>query len=421
MFSGPRGTGKTTLARIFAMAMLCDNHVGGNPCGVCESCQLFLKDQHFGYQELDAASVGGKDDMVKLRDNAAFASVSKKKILYIDESHDVSRQGQDALLKQVEQCPDHLVYLFSTTEPDKMSPTLADRCMQFQITTIEPSLIINRLKKICEQENIPYEDAALAVIADKSGGHARNAINILEQVMYLGQVSVENMNTAIKNLEEDIFAIVANLGKDLSQSLAAYQKVSSYLSPFDLYSQMLTLVNDACKLLYGFTGFLPYRFQLLSQLNEIHGASLLEFLNYLVTRDKFVDRIGLMSDIIVLHYKFSAHSFNPPPTQQSIVQPPSQITSQSPTIQKPVQPSVEQPSVLSVSQLQKMGHRERYQALRDLHASGVKKVKDEETETVATKWPLPKDGRPGESSLDERVLSPQEFSKKLVGGRGGEF
>ena len=421
MFSGPAGTGKTTLGRIFAMAMLCDSPVDGNPCCVCESCKLFLSEQHFGYQELDAASVGGKEDMVKLRDDAAFSAVSKKKIILLDECHDISSQGQDALLKQTEQCPEHLVYIFCTTEPEKMKNTLRERCMKFQTTAIDSALVVSRLKKICEQENISYDDTALALIADKSGGHARDAVNTLEQVMYLGQVNMENMNTAIKNSEEDIFTIVANLGKDLGLALAAYQKVSSCLSPFDLYSQIINLVNDSCKFLYGYTGFIPQRLQLIAQLSEIHGQSLLEFLNYLVTRDKFVDRIGLQSDIIVLHYKFSAHSFNPQPVQQSISQPPSQIISQSPTPQKSVQPSVEQPQVLSFSQLQKMSHRDRYQALRDQHALVSKKVTTEEKETIATTWPLSKIERPGESSLDEGVLSPLEFSKKLVGGRSGEL
>ena len=415
-FSGPSGTGKTTLARIFAMAMLCDHTQDGEPCGVCESCQLFLKDQHYGYTEMDAASVGGKEDMIKLRESAAYSSVSKKKILLIDECHDISPAGQDATLKQLEQCPPHLVYMFCTTDPDKVKQTVKQRCQCFQTSRVDNTLVTGYLKGICEKEGVSYDMPSLQLIAERADGQVRNAVKILEAVLYLGSVTDKNLNVVVRDCDEDIFNIVANLGGDLQQSIQAYRKISSYLSPANLYSKMIELVNDTCKYLYGYDAFLPRRLQMVMKLKEIHGHNLLEFLNYLVMRDKYVDRVSLQSDIIVMHYKFNANNFvvQQRPVQNLKVLPQNNV----PQAQTINESAAQTPALITHSDLMKMNEKDRSQTLRDQRRTQKNTQETEGSEKILADWPLPKEERPGEHSMEDDVLSPQEFSQNLVGGRG---
>jgi len=412
LFSGPRGVGKTTAARIFSNAILCSSPVDGNPCRECESCKLFAKEQHFSYRELDAASFSGKSDMVKLRDDAAYTSISDKKIILLDESHDISTAGQDALLKQIEQCPDHLVYMFCTTNPDKMAPTLRDRCMEFQVYRLNPEPIINRLKYICEQENFKYQDDALDLITEKSEGHVRNAINLLEEVAYLEEITVDNLNFICKDCEEEIFTILINLGTDLPKVIETYRSVSSYLSAAQFYRTVLSLVNDAAKYLCGYEKYPEKRKELVSKLKDVHGYSLLEFLKYLVHRDKYVDKIGIQSDLIILHSKFFANNFVPQQQQQQtpLIDVPKIETSKN----IPAEPA----QSLKYADLKKLPISERSRLLREQRRN-QKEEQEEDPKNVAKTWPLPNEKRPGENSLDEEILSSQEFSQNLVGGRQG--
>jgi len=404
LFSGLQGIGKTTLGRIFSNAILCDSPIDNNPCHKCESCKLFAKEQHFGYRELDAASFSGKEDMKQLRDEGAFLSVSDKKIILLDESHDISTAGQDALLKQIEQCPEHLIYMFCTTNPDKMAPTLRERCMELQLFSVEPSIIFDRLKYICEQENLNYQDDALVLISEKSKGHVRSALNMLEKISYLDEISVKNLNLIYKDFEEDIFEIVANLGIDLSKVLDTYHSISSYLSATQFYNLMLSLVNDAVKYLYGYDKFSEKYREFLRKLKEIHGSSLPEFLDYLIKRDKYIEKIGIQSDLVILHSKFEINSFAKQIPLNDI-----KIQNQS----KKRAPNVKN---LSFTELSKLDVNERSRILREQRMKHKAEQK-EEKENVPLNWPLPKEKRLGENTGSRENLSAEEFSQNLVGGR----
>lgn len=412
LFKGPSGVGKTTVGRIFSNTILCENPVNFNPCLKCESCQLFIKEQHFSYRELDSASFGGKEDMVKLRDDASSLGVTKKKIILLDESHDISNAGQDALLKQTEQCPEHLIYIFCTTDPEKMNETLRNRCTTFHFTKINPLSIIPRLRYICDAEKIDYEEDALEIIADRSRGHVRNAINLLEMIAYLGEISIENLEKISKDFEEDIFTIVSNLGIDIGKVIDTYRKISTYLSAFEFYGLLLSLVNDAVKLLYGYDDFFEKRKKYLLKLKKIHGYSLSEFLNYLVTRDKFVEKVGIESDLLILHYKYSGDSFIPRIQKEPLKQPQKDESAKR-VEDEPIT------SRFTVEELSRMDSVKRSSILREQRKNHKLEVKEDSLK-VPSEWPLSKEERPGRYSSREIELTPQEFSLKLVGGRGGE-
>ena len=413
LFSGPSGVGKTTAGRILAKAILCEQTNDGNPCNTCQSCKRFDEDQHFGYRELDAASFGGKEDMVRLRDEAYFQAVGGKKILLIDECHDISRQGQDALLKQVEESPEHLVYIFCTTEPDSMKKALRDRCMEFQVSKVDTETIAVRLEYICLKEGFECDKGALRLIADLSKGHVRNAIQTLEEVSYLGPISVDNFKAISKNYDEDVYAILSNLGTALDKALEACRRASSLISVSDLYNSIIAMLGDTAKVIYGYGDFLPERLRYLQSLKDLHGFRVLELMNYLLSRDKIVDRIGLQSDIILLHYKYASNGFQPSVSVKSSTESSPVVTPNIPQTQ-----SVEPVESISHAQLSKMSLKDRSKTLRD-QRKNHKDDEKTEPERVPSQWPLPKEQRLGESSFDDEELSPEEFSRLLVGGRGG--
>lgn len=417
MFSGPSGVGKTTLGRIFSKAVLCEATIGGNPCGTCSSCKSFSEEKHFGYRELDAASFGGKEDMVRLRDDAAFLSLSNKKIILLDECHDISKQGQDALLKQVEQCPPHLIYIFCTTEPEKVKPTLRKRCSHFQVSCVDSDKIFERLKQVCSVESIQFDEEALKVIAYRARGHVRDSLKYLEEASYLGPINTESVQKVIPDYSQHVFYILSNLGGNLSEALTACKKLGGLISVKDLYDEILSLVTDAVKLLYGFDDFIPSRRDQLIRLRDIHGSNLIEFMNYLLTRDKFVDKVGLQSDIILLHYKFCSNGFKPvAPVTTQVPSIPVSVPEISPI---PVSVQSDSSSNITHAQLSKMSIVDRSKALRSTRNQIQNGIEKEEPQKVPLKWSLPKEERQGTSSLEEEELTSLEFSRLLVGGRGG--
>lgn len=420
LFSGPSGVGKTTIGRIFAKAVLCSSPVEGNPCCSCESCRLFEEEKNFNYAELDAASVGGKEDMVKLKDDAAFVSIGNKKIILLDEAHDISKQGQDALLKQVEQCPEHLIYIFCTTEPEKLKPTLRNRCTQFLFSRVSSDLILKRLKQVCELEKLTYEEGALKVIADRSNGHVRDSLKLLEEASYFGSVTVDIVTKISVDYAEQIFEILVNLGINLHRSLEVCSSITTYISVWDLYEQMILMVSDAVKVLYGYEDFLPKRKEYLTRLRDVHGFNLIEFMSYLMTREKFIDKIGLQSDIMLLHYKFCNGSFKPQIPEQKVPVAAAPMTVAMPTPEQAPSSNPPSTTTLTHAQLMAMPHAERQEVLRKqrsgiTHNSGLKK----EEQKIAKEWSLPKEERQGSDSSDVigPELTPLEFSRLMVGGR----
>ena len=181
LFCGPRGTGKTTCAKILARAVNCENPVNGSPCGVCKSCKSILDGTATDIVEMDAASNNGVDDIRDIRDAVVYTPAELKyRVFIIDEVHMLSISAFNALLKTLEEPPAHVIFVLATTELQKIPATIMSRCQRFDFHRVTPMDIIKRLKTVCEGEKIDAETAALDLIARMAQGSFRDALNMLE-------------------------------------------------------------------------------------------------------------------------------------------------------------------------------------------------------------------------------------------------
>jgi DNA polymerase III subunit gamma/tau len=186
LFSGPRGCGKTTSARILARALNCEKGPRAVPCGECRSCRDLARNGPGSIDviEIDAASHGGVDDARDLRERAFFAPVSSRfKIYIVDEAHMVTTAGFNALLKLVEEPPPHVKFVFATTEPDKVIPTIRSRTHHYPFRLVPPRLLTEYLGKLCDAEGIAVEPAVLPLVVRAGGGSVRDSLSVLDQLL----------------------------------------------------------------------------------------------------------------------------------------------------------------------------------------------------------------------------------------------
>ena len=192
LFSGTRGTGKTSTAKIFARAVNCLNPINEEPCNECEICIDTLNDNIMDIVEIDSASNNSVDDIRELRESVKYTpSKAKYKVYIIDEVHMLSQGAFNALLKTLEEPPSYVIFILATTEPHKIPATILSRCQRFDFKRVSSKDIADRMSYICEKENIQAEDKALSLIARNSQGALRDALSILDQCMSFGNDKIE--------------------------------------------------------------------------------------------------------------------------------------------------------------------------------------------------------------------------------------
>lgn len=232
IFAGPRGVGKTTTARILAKRLNCTNPNGGEPCNKCSSCQNFLKSQSLDIIEIDGASNRRIDEIRTLRESVKYAPTSGQyKIYIIDEVHMLTTESFNALLKTLEEPPEHTIFIFATTDIHKVPLTIISRCQRFDFKRIELLDIKNLLAKISEEENIKIDDESLTLIAKKADGALRDAESIFDQVVsFCGNVVDANILKQMLNIiDEDVYFQISDavLNKEFNKAFEISELINS--------------------------------------------------------------------------------------------------------------------------------------------------------------------------------------------------
>ncbi len=225
IFSGPRGTGKTTTARILAKRVNCENPVNGNPCNECSSCKEISDGRSLDIIEIDGASNRGIDDIRSLREQVKYPPTKGKyKIFIIDEFHQITKDAFNALLKTLEEPPSYVLFIFATTELQKVIPTILSRCQKFEFKRIAITEIMDRLKIICDEEKIEIDKDSLLLIAKKGDGSMRDAQSILEQAVAFStdKINYEMIINILGIIKEEVFfeLIKSIIMKDINKLLS---------------------------------------------------------------------------------------------------------------------------------------------------------------------------------------------------------
>ena len=195
LFTGTRGVGKTTVARILAKCLNCEKGITSDPCGSCSACAEIKENRFMDLIEVDAASRTGVDDTRELLENAQYLpSRGRFKVYLIDEVHMLSTASFNALLKTLEEPPEHIKFLLATTDPKKVPVTVLSRCLQFQLRNLSSDSITNYLQKVLDDEGVGYEIPAIEVIAKNAQGSARDALSLTDQAIAFGDGNISHEN-----------------------------------------------------------------------------------------------------------------------------------------------------------------------------------------------------------------------------------
>lgn len=233
LFSGLRGSGKTSSARIFARALVCEKGVSATPCGECESCKAALLGKHIDIIEMDAASNRGLEDIQALIEQTKYApALARYKIFIIDEVHMLTPQAANALLKTLEEPPSYVKFILATTDPLKLPATVLSRTQHFRFKQISQSEIIKHLQFILEQEKIPYEEEALKFIARSGSGSLRDTLTLLDQAIVYSQneINTEKITAMLGFLDpakiKEFYAVI--LQKDREKVFEFLKDLQDY-------------------------------------------------------------------------------------------------------------------------------------------------------------------------------------------------
>lgn len=313
LFAGPFGSGKTTLGRILARALLCESPAEGEPCDNCTSCRSILDNGSSDtFIEVDAATNSGKADVKRITEEIEYATFSGRRRLYLfDEAHRLSQDALDALLKPMEETvgdseDKRLVCIFCTTEPERMKATILSRCAPaFFIETIKPDTVADRLAHVCETEGIAYEREALILIAERTECHIRDCLKAVEGVSMLGSVTLDTVKTYLHlDLNQSYMSLLLALGSgDFAPASAVLRHLQGKASALTCYERLAELCLMAYKFQTGLDTNPPSYWDRdqLKQVGEHHGARLVELASFFSSKPSRASYSALECDLLMAH------------------------------------------------------------------------------------------------------------------------
>ena len=249
LFTGTRGVGKTTVARIFAKSLNCETGVGSQPCGECSACREIDEGRFVDLIEVDAASRTKVEDTRELMENVQYAPTrGRYKVYLIDEVHMLSTHSFNALLKTLEEPPPHVKFLLATTDPQKLPVTILSRCLQFNLKRLPVPMISGHLEKLLGAENVPFEGPALNLLARAADGSMRDALSLLDQAIAFGNGSVSDteVRAMLGSIEQDhVFELAEALaGRDAVALLARVDQLAQHTPDFaNVLAELLSLLH----------------------------------------------------------------------------------------------------------------------------------------------------------------------------------
>ena len=319
LFSGPRGTGKTTMAKILAKMVNCENNVDGNSCNKCYSCLNILKSNDV--IEIDAASNNGVDEIRELREKATLVPTNAKyKVYIIDEVHMLTTQAFNALLKILEEPPKHVIFILATTEYHKIPLTITSRCQKFQFSKINDEDIVKKLKYIAKNEKISIEENALCEIAKLSDGGMRDAINYLDQLRSFsnkkitvgdvydvcGNISLLEMKNLLIDIKNNNVTNITTFFEKIDQNGKSYKK---------FFEDFICLLKDIVLFKNNVSGkYLKFDVNIIAEIEKLYSLDdifyIIEKIDSLFEKIKFVSRqsVVVITDFLFIMNKFSSNS-----------------------------------------------------------------------------------------------------------------